>query len=60
MEDLRSNLSGQLNLLEAIRKLPKYPRIVLAGTRLVYGVAQRLPVDESHPTVPTSAMECTN
>jgi nucleoside-diphosphate-sugar epimerase len=55
VEDLRSNLSGQLNLLEALRKLPRHPRIVLAGTRLVYGIAQRLPVDESHATNPTSA-----
>jgi UDP-glucose 4-epimerase len=55
VEDLRSNLAGQLNLLEALRQLPKYPRIILAGTRLVYGIAQRLPVDEAHPTNPTSA-----
>jgi len=55
VEDLRSNLSGQLNLLEAIRRMPKLPRVILVGTRLVYGVAQYLPVDEKHPTNPNSA-----
>lgn len=55
VEDLLGNLTGQLNLLEAIRRLPAKPRVVMAGSRLVYGPAHYLPVDESHPTNPTSA-----
>ncbi|MGA2232981.1 MAG: NAD-dependent epimerase/dehydratase family protein [Tepidisphaeraceae bacterium] len=55
VDDLLGNLTGQLTLLEAIRRLPKPPRVVMAGSRLVYGTAHYLPVDESHPTNPTSA-----
>lgn len=54
LDDLRSNLIGQLNLLEVVRRSRSQPRVVLASSRLVYGPSRYLPVDEDHATEPTS------
>jgi UDP-glucose 4-epimerase len=52
LRDLRHNLTAQVAVLEAIRRSPHRPRVVLASTRSVYGRPQRLPVDETHPIAP--------
>lgn len=54
LDDLRANLIGQFNLLEACRRTGSRARVVFASSRLVYGRPQYLPVDEAHPTEPTS------
>ncbi len=51
--DMRANLSAHIALLEACRAVNPQAKIVYAGTRQVYGKPQYLPVDESHPTIPT-------
>ncbi|MFN2461337.1 MAG: NAD-dependent epimerase/dehydratase family protein [Candidatus Velthaea sp.] len=51
-ENLDVNAGGMLALLEVARRLEPRPRIVFAGSRLEYGVARTLPVDESHPLEP--------
>jgi nucleoside-diphosphate-sugar epimerase len=50
--DLDINCRSQLALLEACRHVNHNARIVYASTRQLYGRAQRLPLDESHPIVP--------
>lgn len=52
MGDLRSNLQGQVTLLEACRRYAPAARIVFASTRQIYGRPVRCPVDESHPLNP--------
>ncbi|MHB8378187.1 MAG: NAD-dependent epimerase/dehydratase family protein [Dehalococcoidia bacterium] len=54
LDDLRTNVVGQFNVLEACRRAAPRARIVFASSRLVYGRARYLPVDEQHPTDPTS------
>ena len=50
--DLGVNCVSTINLVEACRH--ECPRAVLVhtSTRQVYGCPQRLPVDETHPTIP--------
>jgi UDP-glucose 4-epimerase len=50
--DLGVNCVATLNLVEACRAHNPAARLVYTSTRQVYGVPTRLPVDESHPTVP--------
>lgn len=50
--DLDINCRSQLLLLECCRQVNPKARLVLAGTRQVYGKPQSLPVDESHPLAP--------
>jgi NAD dependent epimerase/dehydratase len=45
---LATNATGTLNVLEAARTL-ETPRVVHTSTSEVYGTAQRVPIDESHP-----------
>ena len=52
--DMQVNIAGHLNLLNAARAQARPPRIVFLSSRLVYGVTGGAPVDESHPTRPTS------
>src|SRR5476649_774104 len=54
VESLSANGGGMLNVLEVARTLLPRPRIVFAGSRLEYGVAQALPVSEDHPLLATS------
>jgi UDP-glucose 4-epimerase len=51
--DLEVNCAAQLALLEACRAGNPGVKIVYASTRQIYGVPQRLPVDEDHPVRPT-------
>lgn len=55
LDDIRANLVGHVNLLEAWRSVGCSARLVVGSSRLVYGRPLRNPVDESHPTEPTSA-----
>jgi len=52
--DMQVNIAGHLNLLDALRRREKPPRVVLVSSRLVYGVTGPAPVDESRPPLPTS------
>jgi len=50
--DLDVNCSGNLALLEAIRLEAPGAKLVFAGSRLVYGTPQTLPVSENHALAP--------
>ncbi len=52
--DMQVNVAGHLNLLETARRQDQHPRIVFISSRLVYGVTGLSPVNEDHPTQPTS------
>jgi NAD dependent epimerase/dehydratase len=45
---VRTNVEGTLNVLEAARRFGT-ARVVHTSTSEVYGTAQRVPIDESHP-----------
>ncbi len=49
----QNNLGDTLNLLAAMRERG-IGRLVFSSTAAVYGEPQRLPIDEQHPTSPTS------
>lgn len=44
------NVSGTLNIVEAARQLG-VAKVVVTSTSEVYGTAQRVPIDETHPLV---------
>lgn len=48
------NLLSSINLFELILKYSPKTKIILSSSRLEYGPPMYLPVDESHPTEPTS------
>lgn len=48
-----NNVSGTLNLLEAMRKA-EVRRLVFSSTCAVYGNPVRLPLDEAHPQAPVN------
>jgi UDP-glucose 4-epimerase len=50
--DLDMNVRAQLAILEACRAVNPDIRVVFASTRQVYGRADYLPVDETHPLRP--------
>ncbi|CAN5828650.1 GDP-mannose 4,6-dehydratase [soil metagenome] len=52
----RANLFGTLNLLEALRRLDRPVRVVLAGSAAEFGPVEpeHLPVVEAHPCRPTT------
>ncbi|TSE22740.1 dTDP-glucose 4,6-dehydratase [Tepidimonas sediminis] len=50
--DLEINVSAQLSILEACRKVNPGIKIVFASTRQLYGKPEYLPVDEKHPIRP--------
>lgn len=52
LEDLIDNAGSTAVLLQACRSRQPNARIVLAGTRQVYGTPLRLPVSEEHPLRP--------
>jgi UDP-glucose 4-epimerase len=47
----RNNIANSLNLLEAMRKCG-VKRLIYSSTAAVYGIPQRIPVDESAPLQP--------
>jgi len=53
-DDLEINLRGQLELLEASRRLEEPPMLIFASSRLVYRPTDQLPVPETAPTGPLS------
>jgi UDP-glucose 4-epimerase len=53
MTDLEINCRAQLSLLESVREHNPKTKIIFAGTRNQYGKAQKLPVTEDHPQIPT-------
>lgn len=52
VDDLIDNAATTVVLLDACRRTNPSARIVIAGTRQVYGTPLRLPVDETHPLRP--------
>ncbi len=52
LTDLEINARAQLVLLEACRKKNLDAKVVYTSTRQLYGRAERLPVDETHPVRP--------
>ncbi len=52
LEDLIDNAATTVAVLDACRKKNPSARIVIAGTRQVYGTPLRLPVSEEHPLRP--------
>ena len=51
---LRINLLASVNLYDLITKFSPKTKLILSSSRLEYGPPQYLPVDEKHPTLPTS------
>ena len=52
VDDLIDNAATTVVLLDACRRVNPRARVVVAGTRQVYGNPLRLPVDETHPLRP--------
>ena len=52
VDDLIDNAATTVVLLDACRRVNPSARVVIAGTRQVYGSPLRLPVDETHPLRP--------
>ena len=52
VDDLRQNCGSLLNVLEAARRSTPAPKIVFTSTRQVYGRAESLPINETHPVRP--------
>ena len=53
-EVMETNLWGTINVLEAVRKMPKTKRVVCTSSSEIYGTAQYAPIDENHPLNPSS------
>src|SRR3989344_6714124 len=54
-ESFKINTFAAANLFELVLKYSPKTKIILSNSRLEYGKPQYLPVDEKHPTLPTSA-----
>jgi len=54
-ESFKINTLATVNLFELVLKYSPKAKIILSNSRLEYGKPQYLPVDEKHPTLPTSA-----
>ncbi len=48
---VETNVIGALNVLEACKSSSSFVRLVHTSTSEVYGTAQKVPIDESHPLV---------
>jgi len=53
-EVIESNFWGTINVLEAVRMVPKIKRIVCTSSSEIYGTAQAASIDENHPLNPSS------
>lgn len=53
-KSFRVNTFATVNLCEQIAKYSPKTKLVISSSRLEYGKPQYLPVDEKHPTIPTS------
>ena len=56
---VETNIGGALNILEACRTSESFVRLVHVSTSEVYGTAQYVPIDESHPKVAQSPYSAT-
>ena len=54
-ESFKINTFASVNLFELVLKYSPKTKVILSNSRLEYGKPQYLPVDEKHPTLPTSA-----
>ncbi|MEW4567664.1 GDP-mannose 4,6-dehydratase [Tautonia sp. JC769] len=54
LDVVQSNVTGTAHVLDACRDSEALDRVVLTSTSEVYGTAQRVPIDESHPLQPQS------
>jgi UDP-glucose 4-epimerase len=52
VDDLMDNAATTVVLLDSCRRVNPSARVLIAGTRQVYGSPLRLPVDETHPLRP--------
>jgi dTDP-glucose 4,6-dehydratase len=55
---IKTNIEGTYNVLQAARKL-NTQRVIHTSTSEVYGTAQTVPIDESHPINPQSPYSAT-
>ena len=53
-EVMETNLWGTINVLEAIRKMPKVKRAVCTSSSEIYGTAEAPLIHENHPLNPSS------
>jgi GDP-4-dehydro-6-deoxy-D-mannose reductase len=55
-ETIETNFLGSLNLLEACRELPTFPKVLLVGSAECYGRVgeENQPILETHPLAPAS------
>ena len=51
LDVIQTNVEGTAHLLNACRDSDSLERVVLTSTSEVYGTAQRVPIDETHPLV---------
>ncbi|TAL48131.1 NAD-dependent epimerase/dehydratase family protein [archaeon] len=51
---INTNIIGTSNVLESVRNLNKNATVFLASSKEVYGNAQKMPVNETHPKNPIS------
>lgn len=49
LDVIQTNTLGTAHVLEACRRSDSLERVILTSTSEVYGTAQRIPIDESHP-----------
>ncbi|RUL88944.1 SDR family NAD(P)-dependent oxidoreductase [Tautonia sociabilis] len=54
LDVVQINVVGTAHVLDAARDSDAIDRVVLTSTSEVYGTAQRVPIDESHPLQPQS------
>ena len=54
LDVVQTNVNGTAHVLDACRDSDALDRVVLTSTSEVYGTAQRVPIDESHPIRPQS------
>ena len=54
LDVVQTNVNGTAHVLDACRDSDALDRVVLTSTSEVYGTAQRVPIDESHPIHPQS------
>lgn len=55
LQNFEANTIATLKIIELILEYSPDTKLVLSGSRLEYGQAKHLPVDENHPTQPNSA-----
>lgn len=55
---VRTNIEGTYNVIEAARHLD-VPNVLITSTSEVYGTAQHIPMDETHPLIPQSPYAAT-